>query len=243
MNELAVITGAGSGIGRAVALRLAEQGYRVAGLGRRAEALEATVALTGGRDHLTIPCDLTDPDDVIAAAGRIRDEGGEVDALVHCAGGGATRDGDDVNSLRAYLHTSFDINVTSVAMLTEAVEPALSDGRGRVVATSSIAAFRGGGAAYASTKAALHGWAFDAARRLGKRGITVNVVAPGYITDTEFFGDAMTPERHSRLVDETLVGRAGEPDDVAGLVEYLVSADARHVTAQVMQVNGGALAR
>lgn len=238
-----MVSGAGSGIGRAVAVRLAGQGYRLVLLGRRADALEATIAIAGGGDHLAVPGDLTDPGTVATVATRIRDRVGEVDALVHCAGGGVARVDRGLPALRDHLLATFDVNVSSVAMLTEALEPALRDGRGRVVAMSSIAAFRGGGAAYATTKAALHGWAFDAARRLGPRGITVNVVAPGYVTGTEFFGDSMSPERHARLVDETLVGRAGEPDDVAALVEYLASAAARHVTAQVLQVNGGALPR
>lgn len=243
MTEQAIVTGAGSGIGRAVALRLAERGYRVVVLGRRADALRATVAMVRGDDHLAVPGDLTEPATVEAVVARVRDECGEVDALVHCAGGGVGRVGADPASLRDHLHGTFDVNVSTVAMLTEALEPVLRDDRGRVVTTSSIAAFRGGGVAYATAKAALHGWAFDAARRLGPRGVTVNVVAPGYVTGTEFFGDSMSPERHARLVGETLVGRAGDPDDVAALVEYLVSADARHVTAQVLQVNGGALAR
>jgi 3-oxoacyl-[acyl-carrier protein] reductase len=110
-----------------------------------------------------------------------------------------------------------------------------------VVNLSSIAALRGGGDSYSGAKAAVIGWTLSLAGELGAEGITVNVVVPGYVQGTEFFGDAMTPERHRNLVASTLLGRPGRPEDVAGMVGYLASEQAAYVTGQVLQVNGGAL--
>ena len=91
--------------------------------------------------------------------------------------------------------------------------------------------------------AALLGWTFDLAVRLGAEGIRVNSVVPGYVAATEFFGDRMTDERHQRLVGRTPLGRAGTPDDIAGCVFFLASDDAAYVTGQLLHVNGGALLR
>lgn len=193
-----------------------------------------------GTGHSTHPGDLSDVAVVDSVAADIVRHHETVDAVVHCAGGLIGRDGAALASLEEQLVDTFRSNVLTAALLTEALGPYLGDQRGRIVVISSIAALRGGGGAYSAAKAALHGWAFDAARELGRRGITVNVVAPGYTTGTEFFGGGMSEERHRRLVEETMLGRAGEPEDVAATVEFLVSPEAKHLTAQVIQVNGGA---
>lgn len=243
MVEHAVISGAGSGMGRATAVRLARAGYRVALCGRRRDRLEATRDLMDGEGHTVHVADLTDPSQVGPAARRILADHPEPAALVHCAGGLTSVAADGLAAVSEVLVEAFRANVVSTALLTAALADALPDRRGRVVAVGSIAGLRGGGQDYGTAKAALHGWVFDRARVLGRRGITVNLVAPGYTAGTDFFGDGMTPARHERLVAETMTGRAGEPDDVAAAIEYLVSPAAGHVTAQVIQVNGGALPR
>ena len=108
---------------------------------------------------------------------------------------------------------------------------------------SSIGALKGGGAAYSAAKAAIIGWSYALANELGARSITVNVIAPGYVPDTEFFGDTMTPERHDKLVSQTLLNRPGTPHDIAGTAFFLASPEAAYITGQVIQVHGGALVR
>ncbi|GGJ25389.1 SDR family NAD(P)-dependent oxidoreductase [Streptomyces brasiliensis] len=237
-----VISGGGTGIGRAAAQVFAGDGDRVLLLGRRAEVLEKA----GVSGALTYAADLSDPADVRGVARFVAQEFGTVDVLVHGAGGNgileAPSGSDDPLDVVAHQWTvNFRINTLTAALLTEALKQRLAEPGGRVLFISSIAAFRGSGSgAYAAAKAALHPYAHDLARELGPRGITVNVVAPGYIEDTEFFGDTMDEARRERLVAETPTGRAGQPGDVAATLHWLASPVAGHITSQVIQVNGGA---
>jgi 3-oxoacyl-[acyl-carrier protein] reductase len=169
-----------------------------------------------------------------------------VDVLVHSAGGSGQlepqveRD-DPLDLVADNWMVNFRINTLTAVLLTEALKDRLAEPGGRVLFLSSIAAYRGSGSgAYAGSKAALHPYTHDLARQLGPRGITVNVVAPGYIEDTDFFGNAMDEERRARLVAETSNGRAGTPGDVAATLHWLASPAAGHITSQIIQVNGGA---
>ncbi|GAA4550240.1 SDR family oxidoreductase [Streptomyces collinus] len=217
-------------------------GDRVLLLGRRADVLEKA----GVSGALTYAADLTEPQDVHGVAAFVERELGAVDVLVHSAGGSGLLEpeapGDD--PLAAVAHTwsvNFRLNTLTAVLLTEALKPRLAEPGGRVLFLSSIAAYRGSGSgAYAAAKAGLHPYAHDLARELGPRGITANVVAPGYIEDTEFFGDAMAEERRERLIGETSTGRAGTPGDVAQTLHWLASPGAGHITSQIIQVNGGA---
>ena len=132
-------------------------------------------------------------------------------------------------------------SVLTAVLLTTALEPSLRRPGGRIVTISSIAAIRGGGESYSAAKAALIGWTFQLASTLGPEGVTANVVAPGFIEGTEFFGATMTDERRDRLIAETKVQRAGRPEDVAAAVRYLASPEAGFVTGHVLHVNGGAV--
>ncbi|MEU6670539.1 SDR family oxidoreductase [Streptomyces sp. NPDC046727] len=242
MTRNIVISGGGTGIGRAAARVFAADGDRVLLLGRRAEVLEKA----GVPGALTCAADLTEPGDVRGVARFVAQELGTVDVLVHSAGGAGNLEpgpgSDDPLDRVAHDWTvNFRLNTLTAVLLTEALKDRLADPGGRVLFLSSIAAYRGSGSgAYAAAKAALHPYAHDLARQLGPRGVTVNVVAPGYVEDTEFFGDGMTEERRARLVGETVNGRAGTPGDVAATLHWLASPLAGHITSQVIQVNGGA---
>ncbi|MFJ7294843.1 SDR family NAD(P)-dependent oxidoreductase [Streptomyces collinus] len=242
MARNVVISGGGTGIGLAAARVFAADGDRVLLLGRRADVL-AKAEVPGA---LTYAADLAEPEDVRGVAAFVERELGAVDVLVHSAGGNGLLEPDapDGDPLAAVAHTwsvNFRLNTLTAVLLTEALKPRLAEPGGRVLFLSSIAAYRGSGSgAYAAAKAGLHPYAHDLARELGPRGITANVVAPGYIEDTEFFGDAMAEERRERLIGETSTGRAGTPGDVAQTLHWLASPGAGHITSQIIQVNGGA---
>ena len=244
MTRTVIVSGGGTGIGRSVAARFARAGDHVIIIGRRAAVLEAVAhSLEGPGTVEWRSADLGDAADVVRVAAQLPDV---VDVVVNNAGGYASRGmpWEGPADIARALTTDFTNNVLSAVLLTTALAPRLRRPGGRIITISSIAGARGGVGAYgsyASAKSALLGWSHGLATELGADGITVNLVAPGYIADTEFFAGTMTSQRHEELVAQTLVGRAGRPDDVAAAVEYLASAEAGFVTGQMLHVNGGAL--
>ncbi|GAB7048841.1 SDR family NAD(P)-dependent oxidoreductase [Catenuloplanes indicus] len=256
MGRVVVISGGGTGIGQATAARFARDGADVVIVGRRADALaraaEGIEAHGAGSVH-AITADLTDADQALRVRDEVVERHGRADVVVANAGGNVTRkrppsvtgadrpELDRLLTVREHWQGNFESNVLTAVLLVEALADVLAD-HGRVVLLSSIAAYRGSGnGSYGAAKAALHPYAFDLSTTLGARGITVNVVAPGYVEETEFFGDTMTEERREQLRTQTHNGRAGTPLDVADTVHWLASPGASHVTAQIVQVNGGAL--
>ena len=130
-----------------------------------------------------------------------------------------------------------DSNLLTAVLMTTAVLPAMPSGSA-VITIGSIAADKGAGS-YGAAKAAVASWNVDLARQIGGRGITANIVSPGYIADTEFFRDKLTDDRKNVLIDAAMTRRAGAPSDVAATVRFLASPGARQITGQTIAVNGG----
>ena len=234
MTRTAVVTGGATGIGKAVATDLVEQGLDVVITGRRHDLLAAAAAEIGARP---VAFDAADPAQVQAALPALPDH---VDVLVNNAGGNAARRRPTPQTLadvRDLWLANFESNVLTAVLLTTALQPRLADDA-RVVTIGSIAARRGSGS-YGAAKAAIEAWTADLAFALGARGITVNVVSPGVTEETEFFGGTLSEERRKKLVGNPANGRTGTPADIAATVTFLTSPQAGHVTGQVIGVNGG----
>ncbi|CAM3829911.1 SDR family NAD(P)-dependent oxidoreductase [Tsukamurella ocularis] len=245
MKRRAVVTGGGTGIGRAIAHRLASDGNDVIIVGRREGVLReaaAAIAADVGTDRvLAETADLTDPDSVGALADRIG-AGGAVDVLVNNVGGNPARDGapDTLAAVADSYATTFRLNVITAVLATEALRPHLARPGGRIVSISSIAGLRGPGP-YGAAKGALHAWSAGLATELAPDGVTANVVAPGFVPATEFWADRLTSELHDHRVAQIPAGRPGTPEEVAAAVAYLAAPDAGWTTGQILQVNGGTL--
>ncbi|MFL6163358.1 MAG: SDR family NAD(P)-dependent oxidoreductase [Jatrophihabitantaceae bacterium] len=243
MTRTAVVTGGGTGIGKAIAVALAAEHGRVYITGRRAEVLEAAAtelnAADLGADVTPIVCDATDPDQVAVLRDKVA---GPVHVLVNNAGSTRNFTGPgsaDLRVIAAHWRADLESNLLGAVLTTAALEPQLAGGSA-VIHIGSFATDRAQGA-YGAAKAALAAWNLHLAKRLGPRDITSNVVSPGYIAQTEFFGDGMPPAFFEARVAETMLGRPGRPDDIAGAVRFLTTPEARFITGQVLHVNGGAL--
>lgn len=236
-----VVSGAGTGIGRAVALRLGGDGVHVTVVGRRRQLLERVVDELSGRAHAVV-ADVSTSAGASAVAEHLQAAGQMCVGVVAAAGGlsPSIMPGSGLDDLRQAWQECFESNVLTAVLLVEALRPALERAGGRVVLLSSVAALRGsGGGPYGATKAALHAWMFDLAAGLGAHGGTANVVAPGFVPDTEFWADRLTEDSRAQRVAQTLVGRAGTPQEVASLIGWLLGPDSGWVTGQVLSPNGG----
>ncbi|MBR0061912.1 MAG: 3-oxoacyl-[Selenomonadaceae bacterium] len=240
-GKTALVTGASRGIGRAIALRLAEDGAKVAlnfsSNISKAEEVKAAIEASGGTAML-VQGDVSNFAVVTELIKKVVDDWGRLDILINNAG--ITRD----NLLLKMSEDDFDkviaTNLKGVFNCTKAVTKLMMKQRGgRIVNMSSVVGLKGNisQANYAAAKAGIIGFTKSAARELASRGVTVNAVAPGFI-NTDMTA-ALSEKVKEVMMQEIPAGRMGTPEDVANAVAFLVSDEAAYITGQVLSVDGG----
>lgn len=249
-GQVAIVTGAAHGIGRAIAIELGRAGASVWACDVLAAALQETqaaVAAQASRPPRAAIVDVTDPDRVTAFVGQVAAADGRIDVLVNTAGGVAGQTMRPIEAVSdADWHRIFAINLDGAFHFTRAVAPVMkARGCGSIVNISSGAGRSHsltGIQAYASAKAGLIGLTRQTARELGPHGIRVNCVAPGFLRsnpDSERQWQAMGAEGQARLLDAIALRRLGEPHEIARVVLFFASHDAAYVTGQTISADGG----
>jgi len=239
-GEIALVTGASRGIGRAIALALGAQGAKIIGTATAATGVAAIDAMLAGAG-LTgrgLVLDVADGAAIDAAIADIEGREGAVTILVNNAG--ITRDTLLLRMKAKDWDAVIDTNLGSVFRLSKAVLRGMMKARkGRIVNIGSVVAMTGnpGQSNYCAAKAGIGGFTRSMAREVASRGITVNVVAPGFI-DTDLTR-ALNEEQRSSLAAQIPLGRLGQPQDIASAVCFLASAAAGWITGQTLHVNGG----
>jgi NAD(P)-dependent dehydrogenase (short-subunit alcohol dehydrogenase family) len=240
-EKIALVTGASSGIGRAVAQLFLERGAIVAGVARREDALRS-IAPGNVRFH-AFPADLTSDHDRSHCVHRVMADLGGIDVLVHAAGiiAGGTVESTSLSDW----DTMMNINLRSVFHLTQLALPALAPRKGNIVILSSVAGLRSfpGVLAYAVSKAAVDQFTRCTALELAPKGIRVNAVNPGVVITQLHRSGGMNEEQYQAFLERSTgthpLGRVGEPEEVAELVLYLASEKASWITGVTYSIDGG----
>ena len=233
----AVVTGASGGIGADIARMLHGAGATVGLSGTRVEPLEALAAELGERAHV-LPCNLSDMEAVTELPKQAAAAMGSVDILVNNAG--ITRDNLFMRMSDDEWSSVMDVNLTATFKLCKGVMRGMMKARwGRIVNISSIVGATGnpGQANYAASKAGMIGMSKSLAYEVASRGITVNAVAPGFITTA--MTDKLNDDQKGAIMTQIPAGRMGEPSEIASAVLYLASTEAGYVTGTTLHVNGG----
>lgn len=237
-NKVALITGARRGIGRAIARRFAAEGAHCI-LWARSAPEELAEEIRGlGRRASAVAVDVSDGAAVEAAVKSAVAEFGQLDILVNNAG--ITDDGLLIRMKLEQWQRVLDVNLTGAFHCTKAAtRPMLKGGGGRIINITSVVGQMGnaGQANYAASKAGLIGFTKSIAKELGSRGVTVNAIAPGFIT-TDMTAD-LDEEARTALTASIPLGTLGEAEDIAHAAVYLASDGAKYVTGQVLNVDGG----
>ena len=239
-NQIALVTGAGRGIGRAIALKFGAEGADVVCVSRTAENSEKVAnEIRGvGRKAWAHAVDVADASAVASAVERILAETGRIDILVNNAG--VTRDGLLVRMSEEDWDTVLDTNLKGAFLFTKALTRAFMKQRsGRIINIASIVGLIGnaGQCNYASSKAALLGFTKSAARELASRGVLVNAIAPGFIETDMTAG--LKDEVKGEMLKSIPLGTLGKPEDIAEAALFLAGPASRYITGQVLTVDGG----
>jgi 3-oxoacyl-[acyl-carrier protein] reductase len=239
-NQVAVITGAGRGIGRAIALKFAAEGADIVSVSRSAENAEKVAAEVRalGRKAWSYAVDVANPAAVAEAGEKILAEAGKIDILVNNAG--VTRDGLVMRMSDADWDDVLNTNLKGAFSVTKAFSRFfLKQRSGRVINISSVIGLMGnaGQCNYAASKAGLIGFTKACAREFASRGITVNALAPGFI-ETDMT-KVLNEEMRAELLKRIPMNLFGQPDDIANAALFLASPAARYITGQVLTVDGG----
>ena len=233
----ALVTGASGGLGSAIAKALAAQGARLALSGSNGDKLEA-FALELGGDHVTLVCNLSNPTEVDQLVPRAVEALGKLDILVNNAG--ITRDNLAMRMKDDEFSDVIQVNLEAAFRLIRAAcKPMMRARFGRIVSITSVVGVTGnpGQANYVASKAGLIGMSKAVAQEVASRGITVNCVAPGFMTST--MTDALTQPQKDAILGRIPLGAMGTGDDIGSAVVYLASKEAAYVTGQTLHVNGG----
>jgi 3-oxoacyl-[acyl-carrier protein] reductase len=239
-GEVALVTGASRGIGRAIALTLGRAGAAIAGTattGSGSQGIDRTLEESGCKG-LGLVLDVSDADAIDAAVSRVSESLGPPTILVNNAG--ITRDNLLMRMKDTEWASIIETNLTSVYRLSKAcLRPMMKARRGRIVNVSSVVGVSGnsGQTNYGAAKAGIIGFSKSLAREVGSRGITVNCVAPGFI-DTDMTRGLDEAQRR-QLLGGIPLGRLGSPEEVAAVVAFLASPQAGYITGETIHVNGG----
>lgn len=244
-GRLALVTGAGQGNGRAIAIGLAKAGARVVVTDinhQTVEQVEGEIRAAGGQAWAHV-LDVTSSEACISLAAQVTIEVGQVDLLVNNAGV-IFRGGIDSPNVQVNLRRTMDINFNGTFNVTYAWLPALRAKRGSVINVASIAAFAGqpGSVGYAPSKAAVKLLTQSLAIELGKDGVRVNAIAPGVIETAMTVTTRETPATMEKFMLRTPLGRVGQPEELIGPVIFLASEMASYITGVTLPVDGGFMA-
>ncbi|EZP60795.1 MULTISPECIES: 3-oxoacyl-[acyl-carrier-protein] reductase [unclassified Exiguobacterium] len=240
MSKVALVTGASRGIGAAIAKRLATDGFRVvvnyAGSTDKAEAVVREIKEAGG-EALAIQANVAEADAVKQMIKQTIDAFGQLDCVVNNAG--ITRDGLLMRMKEADFDAVIDTNLKGAFLVTQAATRPLLKTSGRIINIASVVGISGnpGQANYVAAKAGLIGLTKSVARELASKGVTVNAICPGFI-ETDMT-DELTEEQRNLSLGQIPLKRFGQTDDIASLVSFIASDEARYITGQTLAVDGG----